>query len=129
MVNNEIIFAFLAILLVLYLVSPNIMSSEGFDHAGTEFVSVGNERYGLRGDLLRRSSIDKLYLRPDRHARLSQTGEIMYFSNNSPAAEGTADCKQVPCPTYHGGFDCSDTCWQCGDPNRKKTKIPYIHPH
>lgn len=127
MVNNEIVFAFLAILLVLYLVSPK--NAEGFDQDGAEFVGVGSDRYGLRGDLLRRSSIDQLYMRPDREARLNQSGGLMYFSNNSPEAEGTQNCRQVPCPTCSGGYDSSDTCWQCGDPNAKPTKIPYIHPH
>src|SRR3990172_396915 len=119
MTDNNFIFAFLAILLVLYFVAT-MFKSEGFNSDTTEFVSEGSERYGLRGDLLRRSGIEKLYMRPDRQVRLSHSGDVVYYSDRSTPDEGVSGCNKVSCPNCYGGFDDLDTCWKCGDPRQQK---------
>ena len=74
--NKELIFAFLLVIFLWWLMGPK---SEAFGPNSQEFLPLGSEdRYGLRGDLLRRSSIDKLYYPSDRNIRLHQTSNWMY---------------------------------------------------
>ncbi len=87
---------------------------EYFDKNTVEFVALGEERYGLRGDLLRRSDIARLYMRPDRHIRLNDTSGMMYESNFKPAEEGKKGCKKTQCPEHTDEYDQLDTCWNCG---------------
>ena len=124
-VNKETIAIVLVILLIIWLIYPFF---ETFDVTGMEFMPVGTDRYGLRGDLLRRSSIEKYFIRPDRNIRLSQSSGEMWESNNPPALEGIKECKKVPCPA-NDGYDNLDTCWKCGNECREKMRIPDIWPH
>ena len=123
-INKEIVAIFLLIILAIWVIYPLM---EGFDSTTTEFVPVGSERYGLRGDLLRRSNIEKYFIRPDRRIRLSHSGGEMWESNNDPMTEGIKGCKAVPCPA--NGYDNIDTCYQCGNSCPEKMIIPDIHPH
>lgn len=123
-INKEVVVIFLIVVLALWVMWPFF---EGFDASGSEFVPVGADRYGLRGEPLRRSSIEKYFIRPDRRIRLSQSGGEMWEGNNDPASEGMKDCKKVPCPA--NGYDNIDTCYKCGNPCPDKFVVPYIHPH
>lgn len=130
--NNELLVtAFLVVLFLWWVMRPE--NKEGFDSKTVEFVPVCAKRYGLRGDPLRTSSIDKNYIRPDRHVRIHHGGDMMYVSNNKPSAEGKPFCKKVKCPIYTGSFtdpyDESDTCWKCDTACRGPTEIPDIHSH
>lgn len=127
-INKGVVVIFLIVILLLWLVYP-MFGFELFDSTTSEFVPVGYPRYGLRGEPLRRSSILKYFIRPDRNIRLSQSSGEMWESNNSPAKEGIKGCRKVPCPMYHDGYDKQDTCWQCGSDCPQKMKIPEIWPH
>jgi len=129
-INKEVILIILVVILLVWLVFPMVFpGSELFDVTTSEFVPVGYPRYGLRGEPLRRSSILKYFIRPDRNVRLSHSTGEMWVSNKSPTDEGIKDCRQVPCPLYHDGYDKLDTCWKCGSECRQKMKIPDIWPH
>ena len=88
------------------------MNMEKFDAEGLVYMPVGEERHGLRGDLLNRLDISRNYIRPDRHIRLSRSNDIMYESDVPPYMEGLNKCQKVECPN-NGYFDKSDTCWKC----------------
>jgi hypothetical protein len=122
--EKEYIIGFIILLVVIWIFYPYF---ERFDATGTEFVPVGGDRYGLRGELLRRSSIENWYIRPDRRIRLSHSGGEMWESNYDPSVQGIKDCHKVPCPS--NGFDSMDVCWKCGDSCPKKMVIPDVHPH
>jgi hypothetical protein len=122
--NKELIFAFLLVLFLWWLVSSN---NENFNANGTEFVPLNYERYGLRGDLLKRSSIDRLFYPPNRNVRLHQTSNWMY--QGYPDDKSITGCPKVPCPVNTNEYDPDDTCYQCSDMKQVRTKIPYIHPH
>ena len=124
--SKEMLIVFFAILLVWFIMKSG---KEGFDATNTEFVPVGRDRYGLRGDLLRRSDIARIYLRPDRHMRLHHTSGQMYPSDRTPCEEGIAGCKSGPCPCKRDAYDSTDTCWTCTDGNYLQQQIPPIHPH
>jgi hypothetical protein len=126
--GTKVIIIFFVILFFLWLLYPYNMQ-EGFDATDTEFVDLGQPRYGLRGDRLDRSCILKYYKSPNRQVRLQQYGSEMYESNYSPVDEGRKDCRKVPCPTYGDGYDSRDTCWTCGSMKPDKMVIPDIHPH
>ncbi len=103
-------------------------SSEGFDGTTSEFVPVGDDRYGLRGDMLRRSDISRLYIRPDRQVRLHHTNNPMYESNFSPEGEGPKSCRISQCPSGTE-YDATDRCYTCEDMSVPRTLVPFIHPH
>ncbi|QKF94327.1 hypothetical protein QKU48_gp0869 [Fadolivirus algeromassiliense] len=124
-INKEVVALFLLVILAIWVIYPFF---ENFDVTGTEFVSEGSDRYGLRGDLLRRSSIKKYFIRPDRNIRLSHSTGEMWESNNPPGMEGVKDCVKVPCPS-NDGYDGLDTCWKCGNQCREKMPMPDIWPH
>lgn len=88
---------------------------ENFDATTSEFVPVGSERYGLRGDLLRQSDIARIFISPYRNIRLNQTGNMMYESSLPPAQEGLHGCRRVPCTIGVDEYDSMDTCWRCND--------------
>lgn len=121
--NRQLIGIILIVLLIIWVVYPLF---EGFNADGTEFVPVGGARYGLRGDLLRRSSIKKFFIRPDRRIKLSHSGGEMGEGDYSPVEFGEHDCTKVECPS--NGYDNLDKCWQCGK-DHYKFNIPNIWPH
>ena len=123
--NKELIFAFLLVIFLWWLMGPK---SEAFGPNSQEFLPLGSEdRYGLRGDLLRRSSIDKLYYPSDRNIRLHQTSNWMYQGySDDPSYD---NCNKVKCPVNTNEYDPEDTCWQCSNMKPERTKIPYVHPH
>ena len=102
---------------------------ETFNSNATEFVPLGEQRYGLRGDKLKTSSIARLYRKPERQVTLNHGGGEMWLSDYSPSDEGIQNCKQIKCPAHHGGYDKQDTCWVCDSGCPQKMVIPYIHPH
>lgn len=130
--NQELIIVFLVVLFLWWALSPKRTDAgegEGFDAKSVEFVPVDEEKYGIRGDLLRTSNIDRLYIRPDRDIKLSHTGNMEWVSNRSPGAEGTPNCYRTKCPTFTNEYDDSDRCWKCGSDCPTPTKIPHIHSH
>ena len=124
-INKNLLFVFLLIVFLWWVFGPRM---EGFDSNSMEFVPLGVDRYGLRGDKLRRSSIDKYFYSPNRKVRLSHSNAWMYQGHQSPTGEGVPGCYQVPCP-QNGGYDNLDTCWKCGSQCPTAMKIPAIHPH
>jgi len=124
--NENLILIFLVILFLWWLLG---FKMEMFDKTTTEFVPVGEERYGLRGDLLRSSNIDKYYIRPDRKIRLNNSHNWMYASNYTPAQENIKGCKVEKCPTNTNEYDNLDTCYQCASAYQTPMKIPDIYPH
>lgn len=130
--EKELIFVFLIILLLWLLIKPNrdnTNNNEGFDAKTVEFVPVGNDRYGLRGEKLDTYDIADLYIGPERKIALHPSSEIMWVSDFSPEEELISNCTNVSCPTNENDFDNLDTCYQCGDFKTPITNIPYIHPH
>ncbi len=125
--NKDIVFVFLIIVLLWWIIKP--VSEVAFNPGTYEFVPIGSERYGLRGDKLKRSDISNLYMSPERNIRLSHSTGEMWESEYTPESEGIAGCRKVQCPTNHNGYDSLDTCWKCGNECPQRTKIPYIHPH
>jgi hypothetical protein len=128
-ISKEVVLIFLVIVLALWVFYPLYDGYEGFDCKGREFVPVGQPRYGLRGEPLLRSCIDKYYIRPDRQIRLSQSNNLMWESDYTPGMEGIKDCRRVSCPTNTNEFDAEDVCWKCGSSCPEKMKIPDIQPH
>lgn len=103
--------------------------SEGFGPDTYEFVPEGSDRYGLRGDLLRRRPIDDYYIVPHRQMRLNSSSGLMYVSNRSPSQEGVKNCRKVQCPTNTNEYDDMDTCWMCGNECQEPIEIKSIWPH
>lgn len=124
-INKTVVIAFLIIVLLLWIFYPHF---EMFDPEGIELLDTEYPRYGLRGDLVKRSCILNNYISPKRNIRLSFSGGEMYESSYTPIEEGFKDCRKVPCPN-NGGYDTLDTCWTCGSNAPQKMKIPAIHPH
>jgi hypothetical protein len=77
-----------------------------------EYFNSYGKQYGLRGDLLRTSSIDKIYMSPYRQIRLSDSGADMWTSDYTPVQQGMKGCHKTRCPKI-GDYDNRDTCWQC----------------
>lgn len=125
-ITNEIVFIFLAIVFIWWLMRHKRI--DNFDPTGTEFVPVGFERYGLRGEPIAGRDIAYNYIRPDRHMVLNNTSGLMWESDMAPEDEGIPKCKQVPCPTHRDGYDDMDKCWTC-DRKPRPDIIPNIHPH
>ena len=123
--NNDLLLVFLIIILVWFFFKSR---TEKFDASTLAFVPVGYDRYGLRGDLLRRSSIDNIYISPNRHIALHAGGGQMWESNTPPPQDGMIGCKKTGCPTNTNEYDQRDTCWSCPTQYRPKP-IPDIHPH
>lgn len=124
--NQQIILILLIVILAWWVLSP---SAEGFDANMMEFVPVESDRYGLRGDKLRRRNIDDYYISSHRQMRLNHSTGLMYESNLSPEDEGISGCRKVKCPTGRGEYDDKDTCWKCGDECQQPMNIPDIWPH
>jgi hypothetical protein len=95
------------ILLFLFLFFLFINKTEGFDSKMVHFVSPGNIRYGLRGDMLKRSDISRLYKNNNRHIALNPTSGQMWMNNIAPNG-----CKAIDCP--NNNYDTQDTCHMCG---------------
>ena len=136
-ISKEFVIIVIIILLILWFI-PMIfkfnVGNEGFyDVEGGRWVDtgasypVGYPLYGLRGDRLTTSNIDRTYISPRRQIRLSLTGADMYDSDYPPSMQGVPDCRKVQCP--QNGYDNLDTCWQCGNPNQTKMRIPDLWPH
>lgn len=124
--KNEMLLVFLAVLLIWFIMKSQ---REGFDPTSSEFVPVGSDRYGLRGDRLRSSDIARIYLNPNRNIRLHHSSGLMYPSNATPCQEGIGGCNKVDCPCGRGAYDSTDTCFQCTDAGFVPQQIPPIHPH
>ena len=125
-INQNLVAIFLAVIFLWWVCKPS--ETEGFDEKTVEFVPVGSDRYGLRGEELRRSDIDTLYIKPDREIRLNHNGGQMWISNNTPAEEGDPNCRKVKCPC-NTEYDNEDTCWKCGDSKPEPWNIPPMHSH
>lgn len=127
--NNNLVLILLGIVLLWVFMESRESNSENFNQDANEFVPVGSERHGLRGDMLRRSNIGRLYRNPNRQIRLSASGGDMYHSDRTPKQEGINGCKKVNCPCNTNEFDKQDTCWQCGSTGYDPQKIPAMHSH
>jgi hypothetical protein len=123
-INKEYVVIFLLVVIGLWILCPMF---EGFNANTNEFVPVSSDRYGLRGDLLRRSNITRYYIRPDRQIKLNASGGEMWESNYAPIDQGMTGCNKVDCPSL--GYDNSDSCYKCASACPTKMKIPDIHPH
>jgi hypothetical protein len=128
-INKDIISVVLVIIFLWLIVRILTSNSEGFDAKSVEFVPVGHDRYGIRGDYLRSSDIAKNYIGTNRHLAVHPTGNIMWESDLPPHKEGIPKCQQVPCPQNQNDADYLDTCWKCGSAHPGPLKIPDIHPH
>lgn len=123
---NDTLITVIIILVVTWLINIYVLRfTEGFDASTKEFVPIGSDRYGLRGDLLSRSAGGTWYQNPERHIRLNASGGHMWESDEIPttscnqfgSASGSAydessSCRAVPCPS-NDEYDELDTCWQC----------------
>jgi hypothetical protein len=110
MENCDILAIFLFALILFWVIVS--FGSEGFSADGTEFLPVGQQRYGLRGEPIHSRPISDYYIRPDRNIRLDPSGGLMYESNFPPMKEHSAhNCDKMNCPTV--GYDSTDTCWSC----------------
>jgi len=125
-INKEMVIIFFVIILAIWVVYPFM---EGFNASTNEFVPVGDVRYGLRGDKLRRVPISKYFIGPNRNIRLSQSNGMMWEADASPEEQGIPDCHKTQCPTNTNEFDSMDTCWKCGSGQQPKMAIPDIHSH
>lgn len=113
----------LLVILAIWVVYPWVIGRpERFDANMREFVPVGSDRYGLRGNLIKWTPIDKYYIEADQDVRLSQSGGEMWVSNSPPQGK---NCAKVTCPDW---YDRLDQCWQC-EPKPLKFAIPDIAPH
>lgn len=125
--TKEMLIIFLVIVFLWWVLKPK---SEMFGPNGRVFVPVGHDRYGLRGDLIRRVDFnDKVYIGQDRQNRLHHTGGLMYESDYSPEEEGLKGCNKTQCPCGPNDYTANDTCWQCDDGVPLPMKIPDVHPH
>lgn len=127
--ENKYLVLILVIIALMWFMKVN---KENFDPHGVEFVPVGADRYGLRGDLLYRRSVSDYYIRPDRRVRLNDSSGEMYVSNFDPIDEGLKGCKKMQCPMtsrWEGSYDNNDQCYNCSDNFKWKIKMPNIHPH
>ena len=127
-INKNIVLVFLVIVLLWVLFRPYTVSAESFDASTSEFVPVGEQRYGLRGDPLRASSIDNWYISPNRQIMLSDSSGEMWQANGTPPSFGIKDCRKVACP-HNGEYDKNDTCWKCGNDCPTKARLPDLWPH
>jgi len=125
-IDKNCILIFLVILLAWWVLKP---SFEGFGADTQEFLPVGVQRYGLRGDPLRSRPYDDFMISPDRQMRLNHSGGVMWESNLAPGDEGVEGCGKVPCPNNTNEFDCKDSCWKCGSGCQAKLRVPDIWPH
>jgi hypothetical protein len=126
-INKDFVLVFLIIVL-LWCIFRSYKQTEAFDGASSEFLPVGADRYGLRGDLLNRSSIDNWYASNNRQIMLNNGEGEMWQANGTPPSFGIKDCRKVKCP-INGEYDHQDTCWKCGSDCQDKITIPDMHPH
>jgi len=129
MFHKQLIIIFLIASLIVLLLQPY---TERFDATGMEFLPVGEQRYGLRGDKIMSRDIAGNYISPKRQIRLSQSSGMMYESNTDPITEGMKGCRKLACPSGPRdttGYDHLDTCWQCGSDCPTKLRVPDIWPH
>lgn len=124
--QNNIFLVIIVLFFLCWIMQPR---SEAFDAKTVEFVPVGDQRYGLRGDKLRSGDIARLYIGPRRKIAVHPSSEIMWESDLPPYEEAIPGCKKVPCPSNENDFDKLDTCYQCGTSRQEPWKIPPIHPH
>lgn len=128
--NKNVILILLLVVVLFWALSSNFeFFAEKPDYDVNGLIPIGYPKTGLRGEPLHWSSIDKLYIRPDRQIRLSQTGAMMWDANRSPIEQGIPDCYKVDCPTCMGGYDKTDSCYKCGNNQPEKMVIPDIAPH
>lgn len=104
--QGQIIITVLVALLVLMLVL-SFFRKESFDADMREFVPVGADRYGLRGNLIQSIPISVNYIKKDQDVMLSQTSGEKWVSNFAPQGQ---NCNRVDCP---GWYDKLDQCWKC----------------
>lgn len=124
--NTEIIVIVLLIVIAIWGIYPLLEKFEGFNSDVTEFVPVGEQRYGLRGEPLKRNSIDNYFRSDNRQIVLSQAGGEMWQSNVNPTSQGFTDCAPVKCPGNK--YDNDDTCWQCGFSHGKQQVLQAFPP-
>lgn len=109
--SQEDCIGLIVIVILIWFIMRN--RNEGFSADMREFLPVGFQRYGLRGDPIRSRDARLDYIQNNRNIRLSHTGGEMWQSN-SPPTKFLKDCQKVPCP-HNGEYDSMDTCWRCGD--------------
>jgi hypothetical protein len=108
------------------------LGTENFDMTGTEFVGIGEPKYDMRGEPVKKSCILNTYMKPERNIRLNLYGSEITSSDYSPIEEGKSNCRKVECPQGPvgvDGYDNNDTCWTCGSLKHDVMNIPDIHPH
>lgn len=114
------------VIILLWYMNPSMF--EPFGENTLEFLPVGRDRYGLRGDLLRRSDIRNNYIDVNRQVRLHPSSGDMYASSATPEEEGIEGCTKVDCPCNTDGYK-GDACWSCGSMDQEPWKIPAMHSH
>lgn len=127
--NKEMIFVFLLIIVLwwLYANREGFISMGDPENINSIASNFGYPRYGLRGDKLRWSHINKLYYPAHRNIRLHETSNWMYQGyKNDPSI---VNCPKVSCPTNTNEYDAEDTCYQCANMKPYRMKIPYLTDH
>ena len=123
-INRNVVLIAVIVLIGVYI----IMRSEGFDASGQEFLPVGSQRYGLRGEPLSSHSARMNYLPCTSHIMLNHAGGMVYEAATSPLEQGKNGCVKTACPFDSLEF-AGNMCWSCD--NGDTAKIPYhaITPH
>lgn len=85
---------------------------ESFGKDTRKFVSVGEERYGLRGERINTYNIGEKYIKSKRKIVLNESGGEKWKSSNKPEKEGIKGCKEMKCPE-NGEYDEEDKCYMC----------------
>lgn len=117
------------IVLIFFYPSSSVNNREYFDADGVEFLPLGEDQYGLRGDRLNIRSIDNHYISPYRQIRLSFAGGDMWEASTTPEEQGFTGCYQTPCPCGTDYYDDMDTCWMCNDGKLAGVEIPSYSIH
>lgn len=88
---------------------------ERFGPNGREFVKVGAQRFGLRGDKTTGRDISLSYYDNDRNFAMHPTGNPMWINDITPFEEGHKNCKQqIDCHKHVNEYGESDACFKCG---------------
>ena len=108
-IDTKNVAIFLLVILAICVIYPMLFGKkEGFDADMLEFVPVGSDRYGLRGNLIKWVPISDYFINANPNIRINRSGGDMWVSNNPP--EGKT-CGKIECPSF--GYDKLDQCWQC----------------
>ena len=122
--NRNLVLLIVIVCIGLYI----IMSSEGFDASGQEFVPVGQQRYGLRGEPIESHSARMNYLPCSTHMVLNHAGGLMYEAATSPLEQGKNGCIKTACPYNSYEFQ-GNMCWKCDDGEPARLGCNVLTPH